>query len=69
MTQQENPALEFYESDNGWRWRLTAKNNEIVGASSEAFSSKPAAVNNFLLLIQMGNAELTRAIQEHGMFT
>lgn len=64
----EHPTLEFYESKDGWRWRLTAKNHEIVGSSSEAFSSKPAAVNNFLLLIQMGNAELARTIREHGMF-
>ena len=64
----ENAPLEFYEAGDGWRWRLTAANNEIVGASSEAFTSKPAAVNNFLLLITMGNAEIARAVQKHGMF-
>ncbi len=65
---EENLPLEFYEANDGWRWRLTAANNEIVGASSEAFTSKPAAVNNFLLLITMGNKEIARVVQEHGMF-
>lgn len=60
--------LEFYESENGWRWRLVAANNEIVGSSSESFTSKPAAVNNFLLLITMGNAEIARVVKEHKMF-
>ena len=67
MTEKKKP-LEFYQANDGWRWRLTAANNEIVGASSEAFSSEPAAINNFLLLITMGNAEMSRAVQEHGIF-
>lgn len=67
MTEKKRP-LEFYQAGDGWRWRLTAGNNEIVGASSEAFSSEPAAINNFLLLITMGNAEISRAVQEHGIF-
>lgn len=69
MADEEKKPLEFYQGkDDQWYWRLTAANNEIVGASSEAFSSQPAAVNNFLLLITMGNAEVARAVQEHGMF-
>lgn len=67
MNDKKKP-LEFYEASDGWRWRLTASNNEIVGASSESFSSEPAAINNFLLLITMGNAEISRAVQEHGIF-
>jgi hypothetical protein len=67
MTDKKNP-LTFYEGKDGWRWRLTAGNNEIVGAASEAFSSEPAAVNNFLLLITMGNAEISRVIQANGIF-
>ncbi|MEX1013883.1 MAG: DUF1508 domain-containing protein [Candidatus Paceibacterota bacterium] len=38
---------EFYKDTSGdWRWRKTASNGKIVGASSEGFSSKTNAVNN-----------------------
>jgi uncharacterized protein YegP (UPF0339 family) len=33
---------EFYQDNAGeWRWRRTASNGSIVGASSEGYSSKP----------------------------
>lgn len=68
MTDKKNP-LEFYEGKDGWRWRLTAGNHEIVGAATEPFSSESAAINNFLLLITMGNAEISRVVQTNGMFS
>jgi len=38
---------EFYKDNNGeYRWRKKAANGKIVGASSEGFSSRQAAVNN-----------------------
>lgn len=41
-----DPKLEY-------RWRMTAKNGEIVGASSEGFDSKRNCLNNFKLLADM----------------
>ena len=68
MTEEHQP-LEFYQDKAGeWRWKLVATNGEIVGASSEGFSSKTAAVNNFLLVMTMGNAEITRVVRDHQMF-
>lgn len=61
--------LKFYTDDSGeHRWKLTAANGEIVGASSKGFSSKAAAVNNFLLMITMGSAEIARVVRNHQMF-
>lgn len=69
MNEAHEP-LEFYVDDSGeWRWRLTAANGEIVGASSEGFSSKTAAVNNFLLMVTMGSAEIARVVRDHQMFS
>lgn len=40
-------TLEFYKDKKGGiRWRRTASNGEIVGASSEAYSSKANAEAN-----------------------
>lgn len=36
----------IYQSGNGWRWRRTAPNGRIVGASTESYSSRAAAVAN-----------------------
>lgn len=42
-----NISWELYKDEEGqWRWRKTAANGKIVGASSEGFSSRQAAVNN-----------------------
>lgn len=42
-----NNKFEFYQDKAGeWRWRKRAGNNRIIGASSEGFSSKQAAINN-----------------------
>lgn len=41
---------EYYEDAAGkWRWRLTADNGEIFGASHQGFDSKGNAMRNFLL--------------------
>lgn len=39
--------IEFYQDrrDN-WRWRIKAGNGHIIGASSEGFSTKQAALRN-----------------------
>lgn len=40
--------VEFHQEGNGdWRWRVTADNNRIVGASTEGYRRKIDAENNF----------------------
>ena len=44
--------LEFYQDKaDEWRWRITAANGQIVGASSEGYSNKTAAVSNLKGLV------------------
>jgi len=43
----ENDKWEFYkDTRNEWRWRRTAPNGQIVGASTEGYSSREACVDN-----------------------
>jgi len=44
--------LEIYEAADGWRWRVTARNGEIVAASSEAFARKYGAKRNLRTTIR-----------------
>lgn len=38
---------EFYkDTKNEWRWRRTASNSKIVGASSEAYKNKIDCIEN-----------------------
>ncbi len=40
-------TITFYQdSTDLWRWRVVASNNEIVGASSESFTSEAGARRN-----------------------
>ncbi|MBO1318338.1 YegP family protein [Acanthopleuribacter pedis] len=42
-----NDKWEFYQDRKGeWRWRRTAPNGNIVGASSEGYKSKSSCVSN-----------------------
>jgi uncharacterized protein YegP (UPF0339 family) len=45
-------TLEFYKALDGWRWRVTAANGEIVAASSEAFSRKYGARRNLFVTLR-----------------
>jgi len=36
---------EIYQS-NGWRWRRTARNGDIVGASTEAYVNRSDCIDN-----------------------
>lgn len=39
---------EYYEDGNGeWRWRVKAANHKVIDASSEGFSSKAKAEDNY----------------------
>lgn len=43
----ENDKWEFYTDKRGeYRWRRTASNGEIVGASCEGYTSKSYAISN-----------------------
>jgi uncharacterized protein len=43
----ENDKFELYQDKKGeWRWRRTASNGRLVGASSEGYSSKSDAEAN-----------------------
>ncbi len=43
--------FEIYPDKGGrYRWRVTAKNGEIVGASSQGFATRQGAETNAILL-------------------
>ena len=51
--------LEYYEDKSGkFRWRLTHSNGNVVGASSQGFSSKASAKNNVASTLR-GLSEIT----------
>ncbi|KQV31798.1 hypothetical protein ASC97_19150 [Rhizobium sp. Root1203] len=37
---------EIYSGSDGWRWRRTASNGRIVGASSQGYSNRGDCVDN-----------------------
>lgn len=37
---------EIYKASDGWRWRRTASNGRVVGASTEAYTSESACLAN-----------------------
>ena len=39
-------SWEIYTTTAGWRWRRTAPNGKIVGASTEAYSSRANCIAN-----------------------
>ena len=43
-----NRQPEYYQDDSGeWRWRVRSRNHKVIDASSEGFSSKDKAENNY----------------------
>lgn len=47
MALGSNDRWVIYESSTGqWRWRRTAPNGQIVGASTESYSSRANALAN-----------------------
>jgi hypothetical protein len=74
MAEKESP-LKFWEDKNGgWHWTLNTSGDSFMSpthfpnrpVSPTHFPNRPAAVNNFLLLITLGNAEIARALQAGG---
>ncbi len=50
---EQKPGLKYYKDKRGkTRWRLVGKNNEIVAASSQGFSSRRKANQNVELVIR-----------------
>ncbi|PTM40231.1 DUF1508 domain-containing protein [Bosea sp. 124] len=45
-TDKNGDRWEIYPSGSEWRWRRTASNGRIVGASTEGYSSKAACIAN-----------------------
>lgn len=43
---KRTPIVEFYKAEDGWRWRLRARNGRIV-CQGEAHGSKRDAVRAF----------------------
>ena len=37
---------EIYLANDGWRWRRTASNGRIVGASSQGYSNRQDCIDN-----------------------
>jgi len=45
-TDRNGDKWEIYQTTAGWRWRRIAANGKIVGASTEAYSSKANCISN-----------------------
>jgi uncharacterized protein YegP (UPF0339 family) len=47
MSNTNNDKWEFYQDNaSEWRWRRTAPNGEIVGASTQGYASKQNCIEN-----------------------
>lgn len=48
------PSVEIYKDKKGeWRWRITASNGDIVGASTEGYKTKTACEKNLFLITNL----------------
>lgn len=45
-TDRNGDTWEIYSTADGWRWRRTASNGHIVGASTQAYSNRTDCVAN-----------------------
>ena len=45
-TDKRGDHWEIYQGKDGWRWRRTAKNGNIVGASTQGYSHKSDCIAN-----------------------
>lgn len=58
-------TVEFYQADDGWRWRLRDDNHEII-ATGEAHTRERDAVRAFLNVAHAAGNAATNYI-EHGV--
>lgn len=48
--------MEIYKDKRGkFRWRVVAKNGEIIGSSSQGFANRSLALDNIILLAEALN--------------
>lgn len=45
-TGKNGDKWEIYQGKDGWRWRRTAPNGRIVGASTEGYANKADCIAN-----------------------
>ena len=45
-TDKNGDTWEIYYSNDGWRWRRTASNGRIVGASTQGYSNRQDCIDN-----------------------
>lgn len=45
-TDRNGDSWEIYMGNDGWRWRRTAANGRIVGASSQGYTNRSDCVAN-----------------------
>ncbi|MEM6326355.1 MAG: hypothetical protein AAF791_04485 [Bacteroidota bacterium] len=57
MPDASNP-LSIYRTTDGWRWRLTADNGEIVDAATEGFHDRAEAIANLRRSVELGTRAL-----------
>jgi uncharacterized protein YegP (UPF0339 family) len=45
-TDRNGDEWEIYSTTSGWRWRRTASNGRVVGASTQAYSNRSDCIAN-----------------------
>ena len=45
-TDRNGDTWEVYQTPSGWRWRRTAPNGRVVGASTQAYSNHSDCIAN-----------------------
>ncbi len=45
-TDKNGDVWEIYSGADGWRWRRTASNGRIVGASTQGYNNKADCIDN-----------------------
>lgn len=46
-------SVEFWESGDGWRWRVRARNGRLIATSGEAFHTKSNATRSWSRFAQL----------------
>ena len=45
-TDRNGDKWDIYQAGDGWRWRRTARNGRITGASTQGYSNKSDCISN-----------------------
>ncbi len=62
------PEIEIYKNEDEWRWRITATNGKIIGASTEGYKNKIDCIKNMKSVgEQLSHYAISAAVRhEHG---